>query len=199
MFRKRYLIVLFVFLTIQPATDVIAQQSRLDTLSLDEISRKLENPLSSLWSLTFQENYIISTGTLVDGSATSNNFFFQPFLPFPVGNEKMLVIRPVFPLVTQPVINLSTGEVTSHTTGFGDIQLFTAFGPDKKAGNIWGVGATFVFPTASEEILGQGKFQAGPAVMYFILGKLWTFGTLAQHWWSITGDENRQDVNKTDI
>ena len=92
MFIKRYLIVLFVLLTIQATTEVIAQQSKLDTLSLDEISRKLENPLSSLWSLTFQENYIISTGTFVDGSATSNNFFFQPFLPFPVGNMKMLVI-----------------------------------------------------------------------------------------------------------
>jgi len=199
MFTKRYVIVLFILITSQAAINVFAQQSNLDTLSLDEISRKLENPLSSLWSLTFQENYIISTGSLVDGSVTSNNFFFQPFLPFPVGNMKMLVIRPVFPLVTQPVIDPTTGEVTSHTTGFGDIQLFTAFGPDKKTGNIWGVGATFVFPTATEKNLGQGKFQAGPAVMYFILGKIWTFGTLAQHWWSIAGDENRKDVNRTDI
>jgi hypothetical protein len=196
---KRTVIVIFILLTVHATTDVFAQQDDLSKMTLDQISRKLENPLSRLWSLTFQENYIISTGSLVDGSATSNNFFFQPFLPFPVGNENMLVIRPVFPLVTQPVINLSTGEVTSHITGFGDIQLFTAFGPDKKAGNIWGVGATFVFPTATDKILGQGKFQAGPAVMYFILGKIWTFGTLAQHWWSITGDENRQDVNKTDI
>jgi len=66
---KRTAIVLFILLTVQAATNLFAQQSKLDTLSLDEISRKLENPLSSLWSLTFQENYIISTGTLVDGSA----------------------------------------------------------------------------------------------------------------------------------
>ena len=199
MFRKRHLIVLFVLLTVQAATDLIAQQDDLSKMTLDQISRKLENPLSRLQSLTFQENYIISTGTLVNGSVTSNNFFFQPFLPVPVGNEKMLVLRPVFPLVTQPVIDFNTGDVTNHITGLGDIQLFTVFGPDKKDGTIWGVGATFVFPTATDEILGQGKLQAGPAVMYFLLGKIWTFGTLAQHWWSITGDENRKDVNKTDI
>jgi hypothetical protein len=196
---KQCVFFISVLLTFQATTEVIAQQSKLDTLSLDEISRKLENPLSSLWSLTFQENYFKITGTLVDDYAASNNFFFQPFPPFPVGNMKMLVIRPVFPLVTQPVINPETGEVTDHITGLGDIQLFTAFGPDKKTGNIWGIGATFVFPTATDDILGQGKFQAGPAAMYFILGKIWTLGTLAQHWWSIAGDDNRQDVNQTDI
>ena len=127
---KQCVFFISVLLTVQATANLFAQQDDLSKMTLDQISRKLENPLSRLWSLTFQENYIISTGTLVNGSATSNNFFFQPFLPFPVGNEKMLVIRPVFPLVTQPVIDFSTGEVTSHTTGLGDIQLFTAFGPD---------------------------------------------------------------------
>jgi hypothetical protein len=196
MILKRLKNLIIVLLIASPA---IAQQDDLSKMTMDQISRKLENPLSSLWSLTFQENYFKNTGTLIEGHATSNNFFFQPFLPFPVGNNKMIVFRPVFPLVTQPLIDFDTGEVTDHKTGFGDLQLFTAFGPDKKTGNIWGIGATFVFPTASEEILGQGKFQAGPAAMYFILGKTWTLGTLAQHWWSVAGDDHRKDVNKTDI
>ena len=60
MFIKKYLISLFLLITLQAATDVIAQQNELDTLSLEEINRKLENPLSELWSLTFQEN-VMST------------------------------------------------------------------------------------------------------------------------------------------
>ena len=37
-------------------------QSELDILSLEEINRKLENPLTDLWSLTFQENFYILAG-----------------------------------------------------------------------------------------------------------------------------------------
>jgi len=48
MFTKRYVIVLFILLTVQATSVVLAQQSELDTLSLEEISRKLENPLFDL-------------------------------------------------------------------------------------------------------------------------------------------------------
>ena len=199
MSNRKIIYLLLVFIILQISNKVNAQEEDFSKMSLDQISRKLENPLSSLWSLTFQENYFKKTGTLVNDYAAANNFFFQPFLPFPVGNDNMLVFRPVFPLVTQPIIDHSTGEVTEYKTGFGDIQLFTAFGPDNKSGSIWGVGATFVFPTATDDVLGQGKFQAGPAVMYFSLGKTWTLGTMIQHWWSVAGDEDRPDVNQTDI
>jgi hypothetical protein len=106
--------------------------------------------------------------------------------------------RPVFPLVTQPVFN-PDGSISEHKTGYGDTQLFAFLGPERTDGIVWGAGLTFIFPTASDEILGQGKYQAGPALLYFYLGKPWTLGILAQHWWSVAGDENRQETNHTDI
>lgn len=174
---------------------VSAQEKELSELSLEEISSRLENPLSDLWSLTFQENLFINTGELIEGTELSNILFFQPFLPFPVGRDKLLILRPVFPLVTMPVSD--NGD--SYKTGFGDMQLITAIGPDRKSGTIWGIGATFKFPTASDDALGQGKFQAGPAGFLFYLGKPWTLGLSVQHWTSIAGDENRPDTNQTDI
>ena len=107
--------------------------------------------------------------------------------------------RPVFPLVTSPNVDFSTGKSEGHTTGLGDIQLLTLVGPDKVDGWVWGAGATFKFPTASDSILGQGKYQAGPAAMLFKIGRPWVYGFLVQHWSSFAGDEQRADTSYTDF
>lgn len=166
--------------------------------SLDELNRQLENPLSRFWSLIFQENLSFNSGDLVDGTKTTNVFNFQPSLPVPVGNSKMLLVRPVFPLVTAPTFD-EEGEFEKYETGLGDMNVFSLYGPDKKDGIIWGVGATFVFPIASSENLGSGKYQAGPSVMALSITKKWTIGGIVQHWNSYAGDKDRQEVAKTDI
>jgi len=66
---------------------VVAADS-LDNADLAEIGRQLNNPLTSLWSLTFQNNTELKTGNDIDGEEHSNNFFFQPFLSFHVGSQK---------------------------------------------------------------------------------------------------------------
>ena len=175
-------------------------QSGLDTLSLEEISRKLENPLTDLWSLTFQENFYILTGDFTDQKQWANNFFFQPFLPFPIGEKYMLTFRPVFPLITSPVvINDDTIKKVEHQTGLGDIQLLSLFGPSTNPKVVWGIGATFIFPSATAEATGDGKWAAGPAAMFFYLVKPWTAGILFQHWWSYAGDPDRLNINLTNI
>jgi hypothetical protein len=73
------------------------------------------------------------------------------------------------------------------------------YGPDKKGGLIWGVGLSFVFPTASSAYLGSGKFQMGPAAMALSITKNWTLGAIVQHWRSVGGDPTRPDTKKTDI
>ena len=79
----------------------------LDQLSIDEISRRLDNPLTSLWSLTFQGNYSYVDGDAIDGDRFNNVTFFQPALPIPVGEnyDKIFIARPVFPYVRAPVID----------------------------------------------------------------------------------------------
>ncbi len=178
-----------------------AQEDSLVNADLAEIDRKLNNPLTSIWSLTFQNNTSANTGDLVDGTEYSNTLFFQPFMPFEVGADKqaMFTLRPVFPLVTQPEIDFSTGESTSHETGYGDTQLLLLAGPNTGEGFVWGAGASFIFPTASDDILGQGKYQVGPAAMVFNIGKPWVYGILAQHWSSFAGDSDRSDTSRTDI
>ena len=176
--------------------------SQLSELSLEEIDRRLNNPLADIWSLTLQNNTGINEGEAVDGSEYSNNLFFQPFMPFELGENKstMLTLRPVFPLVTQPVFDAQDpAQSVKHTTGFGDIQILGLAGPNRGEGLIWGAGATLKLPTAGNDLLGQGKYQAGPAAMLFYLGKPWVGGVLVQHWSSFAGDDDRADTSRTDV
>jgi len=167
--------------------------------SLEEIDRQLNNPLSKTWALTFQDNISTKEGDLVNGSATGNLLFFQPLLPVPISKKYIFSGRPVFPLVTSPKVDVSTGETDGHTTGFGDLQLMTLVGPDKADGWVWGVGATFKFPTASDPLHGQGKYQAGPAAMLINMDRPWIWGFLVQHWSSFAGDDDRTETNYTDF
>jgi hypothetical protein len=189
---------LLVFFLISSTGAFAQNETTLSKEELAKINRELDNPLAKYWSLVFQENYSINQGNAVDGNVTSNTFFFQPALPIPFGRNKVFTARPVFPIVTQPDFSAdATGG--KKVTGFGDIQMAAIFGPGNARGWVWGVGATFVFPTATSNNLGQGKYQAGPTVMLFHLGEKWNKGFFMQHWWSYAGDENRNDVSITDF
>ncbi len=174
--------------------------SDVSNLSLEEIDQQLNNPLTSLWSLTLQENFATKNGNSANQSTSSNSFFFQPAMPIPVGDDKVFTLRPVFPIVTSPVPDpTGSGNFIDHETGFGDLQLATLMGPDRAEGWVWGVGPTFKFPTAADDLLGAGKWQAGPSAMLINLGDKWTSGVFVQHWWSFAGDDSRSAVNQTDF
>lgn len=171
-------------------------------ISLGEISRQLDNPMTGLWSLTFEDKIYIKEGDLIDDSELANTFFFQPGLPVPLGEDKewVFIARPVFPIVTNPVFDpAAPGGVDGHKTGFGDIQMLAMIGPNRTDGLVWGVGATFKFPTAFDDALGQDKYQAGPAAMLFNISKPWLYGVMVQNWWSYAGDNNAPDTSQTDI
>ena len=199
MFRIEFSKILVVIVLLGFSNYTFAQNDTISSLdNLAEISRELDNPLAKRWSLVFQENYTTNEGSKVDGVIPSNSFFFQPALPIPFGKNKVFTARPVFPVVTSSDFKVDPSGNTK-STGFGDIQMAAIFGPGNAKGWVWGAGATFVFPTASKESLGKGKYQAGPALMLFHLSGNWTKGIFFQHWWSYAGDAGRNDVSKTDF
>ena len=167
-------------------------------VSMDELNRELENPLAKYWSLIMQENLNLNNGDAIDGTQVSNAFYLQPSLPVPVFKSRVLLIRPVFPLVTLPTFDVD-GEKSGRDTGFSDFQLFTLYGKDKKDGFLWGGGLTFTFPTASSHDLGSGKYQVGPAFMAFSITEKWVLGFIFQHWNTVGGDDKRDNVTKTDL
>lgn len=61
----------------------------------------------------------------------------------------------------------------------------------KKSKVIWGIGPTFVFPTATNTTyLGQGKLSMGPTVVALVQPTHFTIGFLANNYWSVAGHSN---------
>jgi hypothetical protein len=135
-------------------------------------------------------------------AAPANQLFFQPGLPIPLGkdNEMVFIARPVFPFVSNPDLDPSASDGTSgRTSGFGDIQMLSLVGPNRKDGIVWGVGTTMKFPTASDDDLGAEKWQVGPAAMLFAIGRPWVAGALVQSWFSVAGEGSARNTRQTDI
>jgi hypothetical protein len=80
--------------------------------------------------------------------------------------------------------------------GFGDITDGVVYTRTTKGGLMWGVGAAFGIPTATDDRLGSGKWSAGPGVRLGYQAGAWRMGLLAFNRWSFAGDEDRADINQ---
>jgi hypothetical protein len=92
-----------------------------------------------------------------------------------------------------------------RTTGLGDSYYVGLFSPsdpvDIDGGGkfVWGAGFDLGLPTAEEDILGTGKYLAGPSALGVYLGETWKVGSLLMHYWDFEGDDDREDVNMTNL
>ena len=64
--------------------------------------------------------------------------------------------------------------------GLGDLNPSVFLTPANPGKLIWGVGPTFVFPTATDPSLGQGKSSIGPSFVVLAQPGHWTMGALAK-------------------
>jgi hypothetical protein len=170
--------------------------------SLTEINKKLTNPVSDLWSIAFQQNnYMLDMGPGNEAHWNSN-LNFQPVLPVALTGDWNLITRPVITLFNSvPHSDGNNPADIDRTTGFGDTVLMEMFSPSQKLVGNWllGLGPTFIFPTASSDYTGQGKYQAGPAALVGYLSKKWILGALLQNWTSFGGSGNRPNTNQMNL
>ena len=95
--------------------------------------------------------------------------------------------------------------IEGRTTGFGDMYYVGLLSPKEGikheggGSSVWGLGLDLGFPTASDDVLGTGKWMAGPSALYAYLGPKWKLGTLWQQYFSYAGDSDRSDVNLSNI
>ena len=80
--------------------------------------------------------------------------------------------------------------------GLGDLTDAVLYTRKTPGGLMWGVGVAVGIPTATDEVLGSGKWQAGPAVRLAHQIGAWRFGLLATDRWSFAGDAERADVHQ---
>lgn len=160
--------------------------------SADELAKKLSNPVASLVSVPFQLNYDSGFGA-TDADRWVLNV--QPVIPFSIGEDWNLISRTIVPLVD--IEGLTPGS--SGRSGVGDIVQSLFFSPKEPTagGLIWGVGPVFLIPSATDDALGSGKWGIGPTGVVLRQSGPWTVGGLANHIWSVAGDDDRSDVNAT--
>jgi|LQYC01.1.fsa_nt_gi hypothetical protein len=174
--------------------------------STTELNKKLSNPVSDIWSISFQQNnYVVDPEPGIPNKEErwNSNLAFQPVLPIALTDDWNLITRPVVTLFNStpyPSISL-TGVDIERTTSFGDIILMEMLSPSPKLVGNWllGVGPTFIFPTASSNYTGQGKFQVGPAAVVGYLSKKWILGAFVQNWSSFAGNSRRPDANQMNL
>ena len=84
-------------------------------------------------------------------------------------------------------------------SGIGDVVQSLFFSPVEPSddGWIWGVGPVFLLPTGSEDRLTADKWGLGPTAVALKQEGPLTYGVLANHIWSVAGDDDRPDVNAT--
>jgi hypothetical protein len=159
----------------------------------DGLAQQLANPVAALISVPFQFNYDDGIGPSDDGSRSVLNI--QPVIPFSFGEDWNIISRTIVPLVDQSDIFPGAGS----QTGLGDTvqSLFLSPKAPTAGGIIWGVGPVFLLPTATDDLLGTGKWGIGPTGVVLRQQGPWTVGGLGNHIWSVAGDEDRADVSQT--
>ena len=195
------------------------------TPSEAQIAKLMDNPVGNFVAVPLQYDYIQFEGPRTDTKVV-HRLQIMPTFPINLGSDWNLINRVVFPFISAPVnkgfgnyFGMAPASILSdpsfpgvlsdpydRTTGFSDLTYMGLVAPKKPikiestgGAIIWGVGATSMFPTASEDVLGTGKYSLGPSAVVGYLGKEWIFGIFPQHWWSVGGDSNRAEVNLTNI
>jgi hypothetical protein len=173
---------------------LLAEPSLAQEHSATEINKQLTNPVSSLWSITFQQNNFRVDPGPGEGNRWSSNLLFQPVLPVAISPDWNLVTRPVVPLfVSTPRPDPEPGDPLNvgRSTAFGDITLLQLISPSPELAGNWllGFGPSWIFPTANSDFTGQDKYQVGPAALFGYLSDKWILGALYQSWWSFSGSD----------
>ncbi len=150
--------------------------------SATEINKQLTNPVTSLWSLTFQFNNFV-----LENDHWNHNMLFQPVLPVSLTKDWNLINRPVIPVYNSVPHPVGPGRFR-QTTGFGDLADVELLSPSDAGPWLLGLGPTFIFPTGST-FTGQDKYQIGPSAVLGYLTKRYIAGVFPQQWWSVSGGE----------
>ena len=180
--------------------------------SLAEVGAKLSDPLSDVWALFTEIDHTWSEGDFSDGDhRTGQSIIFQPIMPFRLTANYKLITRPTLPIIVANdipdgrridsvdlpggvgVLIGPFGDVTfSSKSGLGDMSLPLLVAPVPKPGERWGfgLGPTFVFPTATKDELGTDTWEIGPATVVTYKTKKFSGAVLGQYWWNYAESEN---------
>ena len=157
--------------------------------SADDLAKATANPLASMISVPFQYNFDYGAGP--SGNGKNSSLKAQPVVPFQLSHDWNVISRTIVPMTFAQDI------FPKDTLGLGDITESLFFAPVDSGveGLTWGIGPQFLLPTATDPLLGSGKFGIGPTGLVVVQQGKVTVGALVNQMWSVAGDPSKPDVN----
>ena len=183
----------------QTTASAAQPQPTSDAAALAKARRDAQNPIANMISLPIQENWNFDIGP---ADRVQNVLFLQPVIPIKLGEHWNLITRWVTPIIYQPYavpIPQPSGPPVMLQTGaygLGDMEPQFFFSPKTESKVTWGVGPMFLVPTATQSLLGQGKFGMGVDFVALAQPHFGTVGVLVNNIWSVAGHQNKPDVNQ---
>ena len=153
------------------------------------MQKATQNPVANLISVPVQNNSNFGIGPY---DRTQDVLNIQPVIPVKLNEKWNLITRIIQPIVWQPYPSANTGG----EYGLGDMNPTFFLSPGNPGKVIWGAGPAFVIPTATNDILGQGKFSIGPSFVALAQPGHWTVGALVNNVFSVAGSSHRPYVNQ---
>ena len=133
-----------------------------------------------------------------DHTRVQSNLVFQPLMSLRLTEKQGLVVRPMV-TIANSIPHFDQSGQNERTVGFGDTVLAFALPRSFLGGRLTvGAGPTFIFPTASEDLLSQDTWQVGPDAGAAFLGKNFIAYAFVQQWFKVGGDgEDTNHMNGT--
>jgi len=158
---------------------------------VEKAAQQEENVLSGITNLQVQN----TTNFLIGPFERAQNIMaLRPTFPLRLASWLTLNLRPVIPLVWNPVLT----EPTASAFGLGDIGLNVRFTNTFRELLFVSIGPAFRFPTGTDIRLGgsnSGKFSIGPELIVNVLPGHWVLGVSISNLWSVAGRESGTTVN----
>ena len=173
-----------------PGTEVATEETPAAATNTDALRKAAQNPVASLISVPVQNNDNFGIGP---DDRTQNVLNIQPVIPVSIGKNWTLISRIITPIIYQPTVSQ---PINQGASGFGDLNPTFFLSPAKPGKLIWGAGPSVVLPTATNPLLGQGKWSVGPSFVALAQPGKWTIGGLVNNVWSFAGQSRRPDVNQ---
>jgi hypothetical protein len=145
-----------------------------------DLAKASQNPVADMISIPFQNQFNFGIGP---NNVMGYIMEFEPVIPLHLSEDWHLITRTITPVINVP----SPAPGVPSAFGLGDISPTLFLSPAKPGKFTWGLGPVLSFPTATDSLLGTGKWSAGPSAVGLVMPGHWVIGALVSQQWSFAG------------